>query len=197
MGNGEQITLIIAFIEILFLIGGLVLWIFFLRTQYRILLSLQPVNRQLAPGLVWLQLIPVFALVWQFFVIFRLAVSVRKERISRLEESLMSNTLPPSLPASNYPGVAAGLGYCILMVTYTVGYTAYDLYVMFRSKPTDLDSASISNVHYTGVSLYVMIWLQLATIVAGLACWISYWINLTRIRRQLTRQSPTPSSNAI
>src|ERR1700722_9178980 len=56
--------LIIVFI----LIDCLFIW-----TQQRVLQAVQPQNRLMRPGRVWLQLIPVFGFFWQFVVVLRIA----------------------------------------------------------------------------------------------------------------------------
>jgi len=53
--------------------------ILFLVPQQRILQVIGPENREMSPGPVWLQLIPFFCLVWQFFVVVRISHSVSKE----------------------------------------------------------------------------------------------------------------------
>jgi hypothetical protein len=167
-------------IESTIFLGGFVMLILFLRTQQRILLAVKPNNRQLSPSLVWLQLVPLFGLIWQFVVVVRIAGSLSKEKISRLEESLMNNSTSPEFPASDYPTRAIGLTYCIL----TIAYTLNDLYVIFRPRST---SVSIARAYNPGIEIYLITLVPLAIILGAFSCWIAYWISLARIRRELVR----------
>ena len=53
--------------------------IFFCLTEQNLLKNIQVKNRALSPGAVWLQLIPVFGLFWQFIVVRRLTQSIQQE----------------------------------------------------------------------------------------------------------------------
>ncbi|SRR5215203_1959020 len=84
--------------ELQFLFLGLFLIpaIFFLLTQQNTLKAIQPHNRAMSPGQVWLQLIPIFGMIWQFFVVSKISDSLRRELAARnttfsFEES--SNTV--------------------------------------------------------------------------------------------------------
>ena len=52
--------------------------ILFFLAQQRILQVISPENREMSPGSVWLQFIPLFGMVWQFIVVARIARSVSK-----------------------------------------------------------------------------------------------------------------------
>jgi len=67
----------------------LIPYIFFIRTQYSILQAIQPENRLINPIEVWLQLIPVFGLIWQFVVVARIADSIQREYKSHKEVSFL------------------------------------------------------------------------------------------------------------
>jgi ABC-type antimicrobial peptide transport system permease subunit len=66
----------------LFVIGFIIAGIFFLITQQNILKAIQPENRMMSPGDVWLQLIPIFNIAWQFVVVSRIAQSIEKEMLA-------------------------------------------------------------------------------------------------------------------
>jgi hypothetical protein len=53
----------------------LAVMVFYLLTLQKALSRCSPENRAMAPGMVWLQLIPLFGLVWQFFNVINLAKS--------------------------------------------------------------------------------------------------------------------------
>ena len=64
--------MILGGIVVLIFIGYLATLIFFLIAQQNTLKSIKPHNRKMQPGEVWLQLIPVFNLIWQFIVVGRI-----------------------------------------------------------------------------------------------------------------------------
>jgi hypothetical protein len=154
-------------ITALTLAAAAVIGFFFFRTQYRTLMAITPANRLMAPGLVWLQFIPFFAMIWQFVVIVQIARSLRKERVFRMEESLLSDSLAPQLPSAAYPTLALGLAYCIL----SFGITFFNLFGTFNPDPTAILTPLIT----------------LGSIAAAFICWIVYWVKLGSIRTELRR----------
>jgi len=100
---------------LVFLIVFLAIAILFLLTQYNTLKAIQPQNRAMSPGEVWLQLIPLFNLVWQFIVVQRISESISRE--------LSSNTFSfeESQPIQLYqqgnrPTSPIGMTMCVLNV---------------------------------------------------------------------------------
>ena len=84
------------------LVIGLIVAIFYLLTLQKALNRCAPENRAMAPGLVWLMLIPLFNLVWHFFVVLNIAKSFDAEFQKRgMSEPAM-------------PGKTIGLVMCIL-----------------------------------------------------------------------------------
>lgn len=87
-------------------------WIFFLLTQQNTLKAIQPQNRTMNPGEVWLTLIPFFGLIWIFIVVNRIADSLNRE--------LNSSTFSFEQNNNNYqqsqskPTYSIGLAYCVL-----------------------------------------------------------------------------------
>ncbi|MDB5312800.1 MAG: hypothetical protein JWO38_7002 [Gemmataceae bacterium] len=65
------------------LVAGLYLTISFLSAVARVLRRVDPENRRMEPGGVWLNLIPVFNLVWAAVTVERVAESIRNEYLSR------------------------------------------------------------------------------------------------------------------
>lgn len=51
--------------------------VFYLLSMQRALTLAGPENRTLEPGMVWLMLIPLFGMVWQFFVVLHVSRSVK------------------------------------------------------------------------------------------------------------------------
>src|SRR6266852_353173 len=52
---------------------------FYLLTLQKALSRVSPRNRLMEPGMVWLMLIPCFNTIWQFFIVTRVAGSLRNE----------------------------------------------------------------------------------------------------------------------
>jgi hypothetical protein len=89
--------------------------IFFLIAQQNILRAISPQNRRMQPGEVWLQLIPLFGLVWKFIVVTRISHSIRNEIDYRSLNSFLGEANP--VFANDYaplPTYNIGLSYCIL-----------------------------------------------------------------------------------
>jgi hypothetical protein len=61
----------------------LVLEILFILNLHRTLERVSPQNRTMAPGLVWLQLVPLFGFFWFFYVVVKVRDSVRAEYQAR------------------------------------------------------------------------------------------------------------------
>ncbi|VTR93056.1 Uncharacterized protein OS=Tolypothrix bouteillei VB521301 GN=DA73_000000134230 PE=4 SV=1 [Gemmata massiliana] len=53
--------------------------VFFLLTLQRALARCHPQNRTMEPGMVWLALIPLFNIVWEFIIVLRMSESLRNE----------------------------------------------------------------------------------------------------------------------
>jgi len=77
--------------------------VFYLITLQNTLKQVSSENRKMQPGQVWLMLIPLFGLVWQFIVINRIADSLKSEFAKR-NISIVEDR----------PGYTIGLTYCIL-----------------------------------------------------------------------------------
>ncbi len=90
------------FIIFIFVIGYIVL-IFFTNSLFKCLKTVKEENRAMAPGLAWLNLIPIFGGIWIFFIIVKI-----RESLSR--EFLQNNTPEPS----NDYGLKVGLAFAIL-----------------------------------------------------------------------------------
>ena len=90
--------------------------IFFYLTQQNTLKAIQPANRLMEPGMVWLQLIPLFGMVWQFIVVDRISDSIKKEfRSWQNDSSILGYDDSESMQlAYRRPTYDIGLTYCIL-----------------------------------------------------------------------------------
>jgi hypothetical protein len=77
--------------------------IFFLLTLQNTLNAISAENRKMESSLVWLTLIPLFGLIWQFIIVNRVADSLKLEFAKR-----------NILVQEDRPGINLGLAYCIL-----------------------------------------------------------------------------------
>lgn len=85
--------------------------IFYLISLQKVLGRCRPENRTLEPGMVWLLLIPLFNIVWQFLVVNHISNSLKKEFEARGEQ-----------PDEAEPGKGIGLAMCITNVVSIVPY---------------------------------------------------------------------------
>ena len=133
----QEIIVILIVVAVIFGIS-LIPMIFFLLTLQNTLNAISFENRKLEPGLVWLSLIPLFGMVWQFIMVDRMAGSLQAEFAKRgmaTEEAR--------------PGNSIGLAYCILFCCSLIPFLGY------------------------------------VTSIAGLICWIIYWIRINDYKNRL------------
>ena len=136
-------------ILIFFVLGGLSLFvlipkIFYLLTLQSTLNNISPENRKMQPSNVWLLLIPLFSLIYHFYVIKYVAESIRAEADS------MGRHLAEPMPAYH-----VGLAMCILNCLVVV----------------------------PGVNIL--------TSIAGLVCWIVYWVKIADYKNILSTEKMT------
>jgi hypothetical protein len=84
--------------------------VFYLLTLQRALQKCSPQNRSQSPGLVWLEIIPVVGLVWQFVNVLAIGKSLGNEFRAR------------RIPADPAPGQSLGLAMCIVGVCAVIPY---------------------------------------------------------------------------
>jgi hypothetical protein len=85
---------------------GIGIQVMYLLTLQNVLKQVSPENQKMPPGQVWLNLIPLFNLVWQFIIVNRIADSLQAEFAKRgikVDEAR--------------PGYGVGLAYCICSVS--------------------------------------------------------------------------------
>ena len=93
---------------LIFFAAALLPMIFYLITLQRALNKCSPYNRTMPPGQVWLQIIPVFGWVWQFFVVGALSSSLEREYAAR--------RMPIEAQPGRSLGIALGvLGICAVL----------------------------------------------------------------------------------
>jgi len=106
------LVIIIAVMAVLFIIS-IVVGIFYCLTLQKALNRCAPQNRAMSPGLVWLYLIPLFSLVWHFFIVFNMAKSLHAEFVYR------------GIVEEPNPGQGIGLATCILNCVSLIPYVNY------------------------------------------------------------------------
>ncbi len=117
---------------LVFLLGSLILVpaIFYLITLQNALTKCAPGARTMDPGMVWLLLVPIFHLIWSFFVVMALAKSLGNEFRRR--------GIPSPDPL---PGQSIGMAMCICgccsvvpLLNLLAGPAAFILWVIYWVK---------------------------------------------------------------
>jgi hypothetical protein len=153
--------------QIILLLAFLIPAVFFMLTQQKTLQAIQKPNRLMVPGLVWLQIVPLFGQIWQFFVVSRIANSIKKELASRQDDSILGfSDITAVEEEGKRPTYVIGLVYCIL---YTVGLLV-DVSIAINPR-----------------NLKFMIWFIAFSMLGGMICWIVYWVQLAGYKRKLKR----------
>jgi hypothetical protein len=115
----------------------------------------------MSPGSVWLQLIPAFGLVWQFFVVTRIARSVSKEMVSKMGESILDNSQTQMKGTDESPTYNIGIAYCILT---TLGFI-----INYSTRYSSTYLALFGSFFF----------------LTGMVCWITYWVRLVNTKNKL------------
>ena len=139
--------------------------ILFFLAQQRTLQVISPENREMSPGSVWLQLIPAFGIVWQFFVVIRIAHSVSKEMVSKMGESILDNSQTQMKGADESPTYNIGIAYCIL--------TTLGVIINYSTRYSSTYLALFGSFFF----------------LAGMVCWIIYWVRLVNTKNKLVALS--------
>lgn len=144
------------YLEFLFFAVFFIPAVLFMYTQYRTIKLVQTRNRYIAPGEVFLQLIPLFGMIWQFFVVIRISNSIRKELAERTFS--FEEGSPVYVENEERPAYKIGITYCVLFCCYlipVIGETAF---------------------------------------LAGMICWVIYWIQLWKYKKKLELKRHLPAA---
>lgn len=161
-------------LQILLLLVLLIPAIFFLLTQQNTLKTLKPVNRQMIPGLVWLQLIPLFGQLWQFLVVTLIANSIKKELESRQDDSILGFSDAGAVEQlGKRPTLIIGIAYCVLTT----------LSIILSLGP--VKAASVLNRSAFMASALCSL--------SGMICWIIYWVQLAGYKKALRQGATSPA----
>ncbi len=134
---------------------SIVIGIFYCLTLQKALSRCSPQNRTLSPGLVWLYLIPVFNLVWHFFIVINLAKSLHAEFVSR---NMVEEPEPRTgdWPGHVYPecwsrgipylGGLAGIAGFVCWIIYWVKIAGFSGKIAQPYRPTEPPAGAASAV---------------------------------------------------
>ena len=152
-------------LQIVLLLAFVIPCILFLLSQQRILQVIHPENREMSPGLVWLQFIPAFGMIWQFFVVTRIARSVSKEMVSNVGKSILDISQEHMKGTDLSPTYPVGIAYCLLNTTGVI-----------------INYSTRQSVPYLAL-------LGSCFVLAGSVCWIIYWVRLVNTKNKLVNLS--------
>jgi hypothetical protein len=147
-------------LQIALLLAFIIPAILFFLAQQRILQVISPENREISPGSVWIQLIPIVGMVWQFIVVARIAHSVTKEMASRMGDSILDSSQVQIKGTDESPTYSIGMAYCIL--------TTMGIIIDYTTR------------YYTFLALFGSLF-----ILTGMVCWIIYWVRLVNTKNKL------------
>lgn len=99
------------FIVLAFIILTIFPLVFYLLTLQRTLKEISPENRKMPPEQVWLSLIPLFGIIWQYVIVARLSDSLALELTKRNVYA-----------EERRPAYNIGIAYCILISAVIIPY---------------------------------------------------------------------------
>jgi hypothetical protein len=114
-------------IGFIFCIVFLIPAIFYLVTLQNALAKCAPVSRTMEPGMVWLSIIPLFSVIWNFFVVMALAKSLGNEFRRR------GVPYPDPLPGQSIGMAMCICGACgmIPIINFLAGPAAFVLWIIY------------------------------------------------------------------
>jgi hypothetical protein len=122
------------------------------------------------PGLVWLMLIPLFNIIWQFFVVLGLAQSLGKEFQTRRIPGTQSR-----------PGMPVGIAMCVCTAGAIFPILVASLVFMVDPGGDTTDFPSWA------LPVLFLIFIGLLSALAHLVLWIIYWSKIASCSRILDR----------
>ncbi len=125
-----QHLLIVAIILGIFIIP----YIFYIQTLQKTLQQIKPENRTISEGSLWLLLIPIFNLIWHFFVVNKLSNSLSNESKSR---NINFDEIQP--------GQSIGIAMCILNLIPYLNVIGFILWIVYWVKISNYKNILIYN----------------------------------------------------
>ena len=133
MPGGSEWLLILFIIPVILLPA-----IFFLLTLQRTLDAISPENRKMPPSNVWLMLIPLFNIVWQFIMVDKIAQSVTAE-CARL--NISTRDLKPTYNI----GLAWNICNLLTFIPFIGGLAALVTFILYWVKVSEYKNLIIAN----------------------------------------------------
>lgn len=159
-------------LQLLLLLVLLIPAIFFVITQQKTLKAVQPENRRMHPGLVWLQIIPLFNYVWAFIVVRRIADSLAQQYAALQSDNILGVADEDALKlVGKRPTYGIGLAYCVLLLCLPLLTIAGTIFSDPKSE----------NPGYYATFGFALMALGLAVLI----CWIVYWVQLAGYKNKL------------
>jgi hypothetical protein len=170
----EPQTPVSGIVQLALLAAFLIPAILFTLTQQNTLKIVSSENRELRPGLVWLQLIPLFSYYWVFVVVTRIADSISKEVVARQDDTILGVPDFDAVQAvSRRPTYKIGMAWCILFSATQVGVILVNMTITPNPHASAIELLSSGFMCLSGVAL--------------IPCWIVYWVKLAQNKRKLQR----------
>ena len=148
----------------------MVLGILYILTLFNTLRKCSVPSRTMRPGMVWLMLIPLFNMIWQFFVVQGLAQSVGHEFQARRIQN-----------AEPRPGMPVGIAMCVCTAGAIFPILVASLVFMVDPGGDTTDFPSWA------LPVLFLIFIGLLSALAHLVLWIIYWSKIASCSRILDR----------
>ena len=130
------------------------------------------------PGMVWLQLIPLFNYLWAFIVVRRIADSLSKQYTVFQSDSIFGTADEDAKKAiGKRPTYGIGLAYCLLLLSVPLVVIFFNLFAEFRPVSAENPVTSGADVAL-GFSIVILV-------LAAIVCWIIYWVQLVACKKKL------------
>lgn len=146
MDQVETIRIVAGLFFVVFGVGFIVVYILYILTLSNALNKCSPASRTMQPGTMWLLLIPLFNIVWNFLVVSGMAQSLGNEFRAR------------NIMAEPEPGKSLGMAMCICaacgiipILGILTSLVSLVLWIMYWSKITGF-SRQLDAVHYAGAA---------------------------------------------
>lgn len=160
----EEAAVLLGFICVAVIVYFVVM-IFFLLTLHKLLKKCRSRNRSLEPGLVWLNLIPCFQLVWQFITVIRVEETLKKEfryrGLGRRDDSY---------------GKGLGIAACTMGIVANVAGNISS--AIDKAKPEQAEE------------FHAFDYLSWILMVLTLILFVAYWIKMAGYSRRLSESPP-------
>jgi hypothetical protein len=117
------------YLQLIILLVMLLIGAAFFALQQQVLKKIKIENRTMPHSYVWLQLIPLFGLYWQFKVVTAISSSINNELTSRIDDNaILTNHF--DFDTQQKPTYNAGIACCILVCGTMLPFQAIKLYLI-------------------------------------------------------------------